>query len=211
MRLRLATTAAVLVASASLALAGCGTKDAGSPVGAAASQTSGATGSASSSNSGSSSSGSSDAVQWADQFCGAMQSFVDVAKQPPKFDTSNPAAAKSGLSTYFGQLSDGFGKAGDQLKALPKAPTPSGDQVVSKMVDLFGQMKTAFADSKSKIDNADPNDPTAGMTAATESLSKLSDLTDPLKDVKADPELEKAASQAPKCQAMGASVSTPTS
>lgn len=178
MRLRLLITAV-----AAVALAGCGSGSSGngSPTSAASNDA---------------------AVQYMDKVCGAASEFAKLEKTAPKLDGSDPAKLKADMAAYIGQLAEAFTKSADELRKVGTSPIAGGEEAVNKMADTFTTLGTTFAEAKSKIDQADANDPTGGLQAAGEAITKLSQLADPLKDLQAVPELEKAALTAPKCQEM---------
>ncbi len=189
MRLRLVATAAI----AAIALAGC-TTGGGSGT---SSPTSGAADPA--------------AVAYMDKVCGSASEFAKIDKTAPKLDAGDPAKLKAEMASYMGQLADAFTKSAEGLKQVGPSPVAGGEEAVTKMSETFGALGVLFADAKAKIEKADANDATGGLQAAGEAISKLSELADPLKDLKAVPELQKAAQTAPKCQEMQRLNITPTS
>jgi hypothetical protein len=183
MRRSLVATAAI----AAIALAGC---------------TNGGSGSSGTSTSPTSGQADAAAVAYMDKVCGSASEFAKVDKTAPKLDTGDPAKLKAEMAAYMGQLADAFTKSAAGLKEVGPSPVAGGDEAVTKMSDTFTALGTLFADAKVKIEQADANDATGGLQAAGEAISKLSELADPLKDLKAVPELQKAAQSAQKCQEM---------
>lgn len=179
MRLRLVVTAV-----AALALAGCtsGNSGNGSPT---------------------SSSASNDAaVQYMDKVCGAASEFAKIKKDAPKLDAGDPAKLKADMAAYMGQLASAFTKSAEEMRKVGPSPIQGGEEAVNKMADTFTALSTTFTEAKTKVEQADANDPSGGIQAAGEAITKLSALADPLKELEAMPELEKAALTAPKCQEM---------
>ncbi|KOV78523.1 hypothetical protein [Nocardia sp. NRRL S-836] len=190
MRRSLVATAAI----AAIALAGCTNGDGGSG-------TPGPT------------SGQADpaAVAYMDKVCGSASEFAKVDKTAPKLDAGDPAKLKAEMAAYMGQLADAFTKSAAGLKGVGPSPVAGGDEAVTKMSETFTALGTLFTDAKVKIEQADANDATGGLQAAGEAISKLSELADPLKDLKAVPELQKAAQSAQRCQEMQGLGVAPTS
>jgi hypothetical protein len=190
MRLRLVATAVITAA----ALAGCTN---GGNSGTSPTPTSGAASPA--------------AIAYMDKVCGAASEFAKVQKTAPKLDAGDPAKLKADMAAYMGQLADAFTKSANGLKNVGPSPVAGGEDAVNKMAEAFTSLGTVFGDAKTRIEQADANDATGGMQAAGEAISKLSELADPLRDLKAVPELQKATQSAQKCQEMQRLNITPTS
>ncbi|MEU7475153.1 hypothetical protein AB0A63_04160 [Lentzea sp. NPDC042327] len=150
------------------------------------------------------------AVTYMDKVCGAASAFAKVDKTAPKLDAGDPAKLKAEMAAYMGQHADAFTKSAADLKQVGPSPVAGGDEAVTKMSETFTALGTLFADAKVKIEQADANDATGGLQAAGEAISKLSELADPLRDLKAVPELQKAAQSAQKCQEMQRLGAAPT-
>lgn len=190
MRLRLVATAAV----AACALAGCTN---GGNTGTNSTPASGAA--------------SPQAVAYMDKVCGAASEFAKIEKTAPKLDAGDPAKLKAEMAAYMGQLADAFTKSAEGLKNVGPSPVAGGEEAVTKMAETFTSLGTVFADAKTKVEQADANNATGGLQAAGEAIGKLSELADPLRDLKAVPELQKATQTAQKCQDMQRLNITPTS
>ncbi|RAS60302.1 hypothetical protein C8D87_112199 [Lentzea atacamensis] len=191
MRLRLVATAVV----ATCALAGCTTI--GGNSGTSATPTSGAA--------------SPEAVAYMDKVCGAASEFAKIEKTPPKLDAGDSAKLKAEMAAYMGQLADAFTKSAEGLKNVGPSPVAGGEEAVTKMADAFTSLGVVFTDAKTKIEQADANNASGGLQAAGEAIAKLSELADPLRELKAVPELQKATQTASKCQEMQRLNVTPTS
>ncbi|MFI6101026.1 hypothetical protein ACIA8G_36230 [Lentzea sp. NPDC051213] len=190
MRLRLVATAVVAAA----ALAGC-TNGGGS--GTSSTPTSGAA--------------SPEAVAYMDKVCGAASEFAKVDKNTPRLDAGDPAKLKSEMAAYMGQLADAFVKSADELRKVGPSPVAGGEEAVNKLTETFTSLSALFADAKVKVEQADPNNANGGLQAAGVAIGRLSELADPLRDLKAVPELQKATQAAPKCQEMQRLNVSPTS
>jgi hypothetical protein len=191
MRLRLVATAVV---AAACALAGCTN---GGNSGTSSTPTSGAA--------------SPEAVAYMDKVCGAASEFAKIEKTAPKLDAGDSTKLKAEMAAYMGQLADAFTKSAEGLKNVGPSPVAGGEEAVNKMAETFTSLGAVFADAKTKVEQADANNATGGIQAAGEAISKLSELADPLRDLKNNPELQKATQTAPKCQEMQRLNVTPTS
>jgi hypothetical protein len=190
MRRSLVATAAV----AALALAGCSN---GGNSGTSPTPTSDAAG--------------PQAVAYMDKVCAAASEFAKIEKTAPKLDAGDSAKLKAEMAAYMGQLADAFTKSAEGLKNVGPSPVAGGEEAVNKMAETFTSLGVVFTDAKAKVEQADANNATGGLQAAGEAIAKLSELADPLRDLKDVPELQKATQSAPQCQAMQRLNVTPTS
>ena|SRR5689334_16852116 len=190
MRLRLVATAAV----AACALAGC--------------TNGGGTGTSSTPSSGAA---SPQAIAYMDKVCGAASEFAKIEKTAPKFDAGDSAKLKADMAAYMGQLADAFTKSAEGLKNVGPSPVAGGEEAVNKMAETFTSLGAVFSEAKTKVEQADANNATGGLQAAGEAIAKLSELADPLRDLKGVPELQKATQSAQKCQDMQRLNIAPTS
>jgi len=190
MRLRLVATAAV----AACALAGC--------------TNGGGTGTSSTPSSGAA---SPQAIAYMDKVCSAASEFAKIEKTAPKFDAGDSAKLKADMAAYMGQLADAFTKSAEGLKNVGPSPVAGGEEAVNKMAETFTSLGAVFSEAKTKVEQADANNATGGLQAAGEAIAKLSELADPLRDLKGVPELQKATQSAQKCQDMQRLNIAPTS
>ncbi|HUQ54321.1 hypothetical protein [Lentzea sp.] len=152
-----------------------------------------------------------EAVAYMDKVCGAASEFAKIEKTAPKLDAADSTKVKADMAAYMGQLADAFTKSAEGLKNVGPSPVAGGEEAVTKMAETFTSLGTVFADAKTKIEQADANDATGGIQAAGEAITKLTELADPLRDLKDVPELQKATQTAQKCQEMQRLNVTPTS
>jgi hypothetical protein len=145
----------------------------------------------------------SDAVTWADDFCGAVVTFQEASKKQPQIDPSSPKKALAGLRTYLNDFTAALDKAVADLEAAGPAPTPSGDAAVKALTDYLTSAKEAFAKAQASLDKASTSDPSSIMTAI-QPLQSLTTPPDALKNLSSDPELDAAAAQAPNCKTLNA-------
>jgi len=177
MRLRLAALFAIAAA-----LTGCGVGAGGNSTAPSTSSTADA------------------AIGYMDKVCTAAAAFASTPKTPPQLNTTDPAKLKADMGVYMGQMADAFNKTATELRAVGASPIPEGDEQVTKMADTFAELSRTFAEAKAKVEQADAADPNGGLQAAGEAIAKLTEVSTPLKDLQAHPELLTAAQKAPKCQ-----------
>lgn len=176
-------------------VAGCSTTVTGSPAPAGASSAA------------PSAQATGDPVTWINGVCGSLLGFVRTVSAPPAIDSSSPEKAVKGLSTYLGSAVTAIDKATTDIKAAGPSPVGGGDQAVTTITDALGKFRTSFQAAKTKIDAVNPSDLSQVATALPEALAPLQDLSKlpSTTDLKSTPELDKAAQQAPNCQALSTS------
>lgn len=148
-----------------------------------------------------------DPVTWINGVCGSLLGFVRTVSAPPAIDSSSPEKAVKGLSTYLGTAVTAIDKATTEIKAAGPSPVDGGDQAVATITNALGSFRTSFQAAKTKIDAVNPSDLGQVATALPEALTPLQDLSKlpTTTDLKSSPELDKAAQQAPNCQALSTS------
>lgn len=142
-----------------------------------------------------------DAVGWIDNVCGSLQQFTNAAVQVPQIDSSSPQATIKGYSDYLGKVITGVDSAISGMQAAGPSPVASGDEAVKKLTDALNNYKSKFQQAKTGLDSADPSDP-AALKNAVAPLQDLQNAPNPVEGLDSSPELEKAAEQAPNCQAL---------
>lgn len=145
-----------------------------------------------------------DGVTWINTVCGSVLGFAKSVTTPPALDSSSPAKTVKGLSTYLGGAVTALDNATSQIKAAGPSPIEGGDQAATAITGALATVRTSFQDAKTQIDAVDPNDTSAVaavLPKALAPLQKLGDLPD-ASTLKSTPELDRAAEQAPNCQAV---------
>lgn len=145
-----------------------------------------------------------DPVAWVDDVCGAVLPFIQTAGKPPALNPQgDPATLVRGLSDYLSTASTSADAAVEGMKAAGPSPVEGGDEIVTRLSGTFGTLSTTFKDAQTRIDALDTSDPQALATELPEAvapLAALQNLEDPTKDLAANPELDRAAKQAPNCR-----------
>ncbi len=143
-----------------------------------------------------------DAVTWVDDVCGALLPFIQTTSTPPQLGSSgNLATTVQEISDYFGQAGTSAGAAIAGMAAAGPSPVAGGDAVVARLTRALMTFQTLFGEAQERIDAIDRTDPQSlatGLPAAIEPL--LANLPDPTTDLRDNPELDRAAEQAPNCQ-----------
>lgn len=146
-----------------------------------------------------------DPVAWINGVCGSLLGFVRTVSAPPTIDSSSPQKAVKGLSAYLGGAVTALDKATSDIKAAGPSPVDGGDKAVAAITGALGQFRTSFQSAKTKIDAVNPSDLQQVATALPEALTPLQDLSkisSTTTDLQGTPEIDRAAQQAPNCQAL---------
>lgn len=145
-----------------------------------------------------------DPVAWVDGLCGGLLPFVKTAATQPPLDVSSDAAALvKGLSGYLAGATESADSAIKDISALGPSPITGGDDIARELVKTLTTFRTTFGDAQKRVDAVDPTDTQAladALPAAIEPLGELANLPDPTADLKDNPELDRAAEQAPRCK-----------
>jgi hypothetical protein len=147
----------------------------------------------------------SDPVAWVNGVCGSLLGFTRVVSTPPvTTNSASPEKAVSGLSAYLGNAVSAIDKVTTDLKDVGPSPVAGGDAAITTINDAFGQMRASFQAAKSTIDAVNPSDLSQVATALPAAMAKLEDLSNLrlASDLQDNPELDRAAAQAPNCQAL---------
>jgi hypothetical protein len=147
--------------------------------------------------------GLSDAVAWADNVCRVLQPFGDAVRRVPNLDLPNVNATRESVAEYFGSVAEAAAQASSELDKAGKSPIAGGDQLVMKYKYLLSRGKDSFSSAKSRIDATVPADSqslTVVFTSIATEFQANGQSVDINRELKANPDLENAAKQAPSCQ-----------
>lgn len=150
-------------------------------------------------------------IDFADDLCGAVSKFLTPATAF-KPDTSSQAAVVNSMKTQLGTLSTGLQEAANDLGDARTEGVPDGQAVVADLRKTFDQMKTTVDQSKAKLDAIDPANPqqvAAAVQQATQDLSSLGNMRNPLDQPNLkSADMEAAAQKAPECQKIKGAMAT---
>jgi hypothetical protein len=145
-----------------------------------------------------------DAVAWVDEVCGSLLPFVRAASSPPEPQQArDPASLVRSISDYLSEAEDAAGAAISGMDAAGPAPVASGDEVVERLSGTLETFRTSFRDVRTPIARVDVNDRQALLAevpAAVAELEQLATMPNPMADLQASPELDRAAQEAASCQ-----------
>ncbi|TQM06431.1 hypothetical protein [Pseudonocardia kunmingensis] len=148
--------------------------------------------------------GSGDAVAWVDQVCGSLLPFVRTAATPPEPSAApDPASLVEDITGYLGDAEDAAGSAVQGMDAAGPSPVAGGDDVVERLDETLTRLQETFRDARTRIEGVDVNDRQALLSevpAAVASLEELANMPNPMADLQASPELDRAGREAANCR-----------
>lgn len=143
------------------------------------------------------------AVSWAEQVCQAVDSGADTLTQLPALNPAEPATTRDALVTYLGSMSEALSAVGDTITSEGTPPVTGGDKAVENAMTTISSEKSALEEAKTTLADATITDEKSFQQAISQVRSVFDELGNaegPMKDLKANPELNKAISQATTCQ-----------
>jgi hypothetical protein len=154
------------------------------------------------------SNGGGDPVAWAEKVCKSVESQLATMAQSPNIDPNDPKQAKESLLAYLGSFATALDRIAGGIKDAGNPPVADGSQVVDKVTNAMQDAKKSVEDARANLEKASVTDPQSFQQAYTkvgEDMSKVSNMEDPTKDLKANKELNDAFGKAPTCMKLDAS------
>ena len=183
-----AARAAVIVAAAALALAGCaGRPGSAPPPVAAPAEPAPPTG------------------EWAGQLCRTLDPVYATLGSPPDVDLADGAATLQAYRAYLADVETATQQAVDRVGALGTPPVENGGQAVADIRQQLADVGRDAARTRTQLEQVDPADPLAVEQATAAAVNGLGTLgNDPqLLDVlSVYPQLDDAVGDAPECAAL---------
>ena len=143
---------------------------------------------------------SGQAIAWAEQVCQTVQTGGQRLSQLPQVDPNNPAQARDSLVGYLGVLIEALDSVASGLTSAGAPPVDNGQSAVKAAMDTLTKTRTAIGDARTKLQQADPASFQQVLTEVGEGMGKLGTAEGPTKDLRANPQLNEAFTQAPTCQ-----------
>jgi hypothetical protein len=150
-----------------------------------------------------------DPVAWMDTICTALLPALKTRATQPELDPANPRDSIAALSTYLGEAGPVIDGAINGMGAAGPSPIAGGDEAVAALRTTLTAYRDAARDAKTKIDAIDTSSRatlTAQFPEAQTQLATLSNVPNPAADLGSNPELDRAAAQAPQCRQAAAQI-----
>ncbi|PPK65779.1 hypothetical protein V5P93_000333 [Actinokineospora auranticolor] len=159
-------------------------------------------------------------VAWAEKVCGTLTPEIATLNSEPSIDPAGDSAkARDGLVKFLGVLVGALDRSAQGVQAAGAPPVADGEKLLAAQVTALSTAKTATEKAQTMMRNVSATNPAefqAGFVQVAEELQKLDELADPIKALRANPELASAFKQGPNCKKFeqtftGSAGSTPTS
>lgn len=142
------------------------------------------------------------AVNWANDYCGAVTEVVRTVSDMPTIDPSTARSASRTSSEMLRVVVGGVDRTLDRLESLDQAPSEDAEQIRSRAVTTYTGIRDAAVGAQSELLAAD------GVRASREALGRVNAPLDRIGDLNllegfdSVPELSKAGAHAPACRAL---------
>jgi hypothetical protein len=107
------------------------------------------------------------------------------------------------ISSYLRGGEEAARTAISGMEAAGPSPVAGGDEVVTRLTGTLETFQTSFRNVRTRIEQVDVDDRQALLTevpAAVRELEQVATMPNPLADLQASPELDRAAREAASCQ-----------
>ena len=145
---------------------------------------------------------SGQAIAWAEQVCQTVQAGGQRLSQLPQVDPNNPLQARDSLVGYLGVLLESLDAVANGITSAGTPPVANGQSAVTAAMSTLTKTRSAVGDARTKLQQA-PADPASFqqvLTQVGQGMGSLGNTEGPTKDLRANPELNEAFTQAPTCQ-----------
>ncbi|TVT56291.1 hypothetical protein FNH05_08585 [Amycolatopsis rhizosphaerae] len=143
------------------------------------------------------------AVTWSDHVCEVVRAGGVKLSQLPAVDPSAPARAKDSLVTYLGSLSEALTELAGGIQREGVPPVHDGQATLERAMSTLDASKSSVDTAKAKLAAAAVTDQATfeqAVREASTAFQRLGTTDGPTKDLKDNPELAQAFTQAPNCR-----------
>ncbi|MDS0132074.1 hypothetical protein H5970_02155 [Amycolatopsis sp. CM201R] len=143
------------------------------------------------------------ALAWVDKVCTGVAAGSAKLSQPPAVDEADPVKTRDAMVDFLGRLGSALDDMAGGLRGAGVPPVPDGQSVVDKATGNLTETKTKLAETKTKMAQAKVTDQPSLRKVIAEADSTMGQLADPegpIKDLKANPELNLAFSESGTCK-----------
>ncbi|QWF83832.1 hypothetical protein [Amycolatopsis sp. CA-230715] len=143
------------------------------------------------------------AVAWADKVCTGVQAGSAKLSNPPSLQSGDASKTADAIVKFLASISSALDDMAGGIKAAGPPPVPNAQAVVDKAAGTLGETKTMLDQTKTKMEQAKVGDQKSLqklVTDADASFAKLSEPGGPIKDLRANPELNLAFDESPTCR-----------
>ncbi|WP_372664307.1 hypothetical protein [Amycolatopsis kentuckyensis] len=143
------------------------------------------------------------ALAWVDKVCTGVAAGSAKLSQPPAVDDADPVKTRDAMVDFLGRLGSALDDMAGGLRTAGVPPVPDGQSAVDKATGNLTETKTKLAETKAKMEQAKVTDQPSlrkVISDADATMGQLADPEGPIKDLKANPELNLAFSESATCK-----------
>jgi hypothetical protein len=143
------------------------------------------------------------ALAWVDKVCTGVAAGSAKLSQPPSVDDADPVKTRDAMVEFLGRLGSALDDMAGGLHGAGVPPVPDGQSVVDKATGNLTETKTKLAETKTRMEQAQVTDQPSlrkVISDADSTMGQLADPEGPIKDLKANPELNLAFSESATCK-----------
>ena len=154
-------------------------------------------------------------VAWVDKVCGEVVQLTQAqTTAPPNLANSDAKQALKAFDEYVAKNIDAVDDTIDGIRSAGHSPIAGGDEAVSALVSGLEAVKKGYQTIRDKFSTVNLNDPQAAQAAVIDAFNSLSqggqELSRALQSIEDNRQLKDAASSAPNCQKLNATMSPTT-
>ncbi|HET6709981.1 hypothetical protein, partial [Amycolatopsis sp.] len=143
------------------------------------------------------------ALAWVDKVCTGVAAGSAKLAQPPAVDDADPVKTRDAMVDFLRRLGSALEDMAGGLRTAGVPPVPDGQSVVDKATGNLTETQGKLAETKAKMEQAKVVDQPSlrqVISEADATMGKLADPEGPIKDLKANPELNLAFSESATCK-----------
>lgn len=143
------------------------------------------------------------ALAWVDKVCTGVAVGSAKLAQPPAVDDADPVKTRDAMVGFLGRLGSALEDMAGGIRTAGVPPVPDGQSVVDKATGNLTETQSKLTQTKTRMEQATVTDQ-AGLrkviSEADSTMGRLADPEGPIKDLKANPELNLAFSESATCK-----------
>jgi hypothetical protein len=142
-------------------------------------------------------------IAWTGTVCGAVAPVVETLRTPPPVDFTNAAATREAYLAYIDATLQDAEQAVRQVQDAGAPPVDGGDELAQEVRSQVEDLTEDLTEARVQLERADPNDVGAiGHAVATVGnlMGSLGNSVQAIGEIRTDPRLDAAFDQAPQCR-----------
>ncbi|WP_406630002.1 hypothetical protein [Amycolatopsis sp. WGS_07] len=143
------------------------------------------------------------ALAWVDKVCTSVAAGSAKLSQPPAADSAAPGKTRDAMVAFLDRLGSALGDMAGGIRAAGVPPVPDGQSAVDKAAANLTETTGKIAATKAKMAQAKVHDQASlrqAIADADATMGQLADPEGPIKDLKANPELNLAFAESATCK-----------